>query len=157
MSCLFSYTLSVCWVLWLVCFSLWMCVLRDTPSPKLGAQVFFSVCVFTVSLLSHSLTHFPSLALFFPLLLPLLMSTCFLLLLLSSPSLSSHRGCVHSCQEGRRCLWSGLDKDQASPPCYPPSCSPSASPPPWENGCNLLPGRAPAPLLSVLPAVAAET
>lgn len=48
------------------------------------------------------------------------MSACFLLLLLfNSPSLSSHRDCVHSCQEGRRCLWSRLDKDQASPSCCP--------------------------------------
>lgn len=86
----------VCRVLWLVCFSLWMCVFRDTPSPKLGMQVFFFFCV---SLL-QSLAHFPSLALFFPLLLPLLMSACFLLLLLSSPSLSPPTGAV--CIPARR-------------------------------------------------------
>ncbi len=122
------------------CVFVCVCTFRDTPSPKLGKSFSLCVCV-SVSLL-HSVIHFPSLALFFPFLLPLLMSACFLLLL-SSP-LSSHRGRMHSCQEGRRCLWSGLDKDQASLPCYPPSCSPS--PPPWENGCTLLPGRAPAPL-----------
>lgn len=40
-------------------------VFRDTPSPKLGMQVFLCVCV------SASVTHFLSLTLFFPFLLPL--------------------------------------------------------------------------------------
>lgn len=103
MSCLFSYMLSIqreCAECCDWCVLASECVFRDTPSPKLGTQVFFSACVFTVSLLSHSLTHFPSLALFFPLLLPLLMSACFLLLLLSSPSLSPPTGAV--CIPARR-------------------------------------------------------
>lgn len=90
MPCLFSYVLSQ----WcsqstegvlsavigvFVC----ACTFRDTPSPKLGKS---SLCVYVCVCPSfiQSLTHFPSLVLFFPFLLPLL-SACFLLL--SSPSL----------------------------------------------------------------------
>lgn len=141
MPCLFSYVLSQ------------RCSRPSESVLSAGIAVFLSACVcsetlpllswaLSVSLLSiQSLTYPHSLFSFtyyFPSVCLLVSSSSFLL------SLSSHRGCMHSCQEGRRCLWSVLDKDQASPPRYPPSCSPS--PPPWENGCNLLSGRAPAPL-----------
>lgn len=117
MSCLFS----LCTLQWECveccdwCVFLCECVFRDTPSPKLGMQVFLCVSLLQSLTFSHSLFSFPS---YFP----SLMSASFLLLLLLllySPSLSSHRDCVHSCQEGRRCLWSRLDKDQASPSCCP--------------------------------------
>lgn len=62
-----------------------VCVCSETLPLLNWAGLFLCVCV-SVSLL-HSVTHFPSLVLFFPFLLPLLMSACFLLLLLllSSP------------------------------------------------------------------------
>lgn len=95
-----------------------VCVFGDTPSPKLGMQVCVCVCVCLLQSLTFSRSLFS-----FPPYFPSLMSACFLLLclllLFYSPSLSSHRDCVHSCQEGRRCLWSRLDKDQASPSCCP--------------------------------------
>lgn len=77
MPCLFSPALSIQWECveccdW--CVFLCACVFRDTPSPKLGMQVFLCVS------LLHLVTHFPSLTLFFLLLLPLFMSACFLLL-----------------------------------------------------------------------------
>lgn len=99
--------MRVCWVPWLVCFFVSVC-LGTRPPLNWVCRSFVCVCVHLQSLtFSHSLFSFPA---YFP----SLMSACFLLLFYS-PSLSSHRDCVHSCQEGRRCLWSRLDKDQASP------------------------------------------
>lgn len=65
-----------------------VCVCSETLPLLSWAGLFLCqcVCVYVSVSLLHSVTHFPSLALFFPFLLPLLMSACFLLLL-SSPSL----------------------------------------------------------------------
>ena len=123
LSCLMSWLFSFC-ALWCErvecrdwCVFLRVCVFGDTPTPKLGMQVFVCArgCACVCFCFTH-FTHFLSLTLFFPFLLPLFNV---LLLLFYSPSLSSYRDCVHSCQEGWRCLWSGLDKDQASPSCCP--------------------------------------
>lgn len=143
MPCLFSYALSQ-----------W-CSQPSESVLSAGIAVFLPVCVCseTLPLLGWALSVSPS----FPF-SHLLSLTHSFLSRITSPlyvclfpppplfllPLSSHRGCMHSCQEGRRCLWCMLDKDQTSNPRYPPSCSPS--PPPWENGCNLHSGRAPAPL-----------
>lgn len=148
MSCLFSYVFSQrCSqssksVMIGVFLSVYM--FGDTPSLNLGRPFSPSSCVCLPASFSNSLSLTRSF---------LSLSTSPLYVCLFPPPppsffcpFSSHRGCMHSCQEGRRCLWSGLDKDQTSPPRYPPSCSPLSSPPPWENGCTLLPGRAPAPL-----------
>lgn len=77
-------------VSWLVCFCL--CTCSETLPLLIWAGLFLPLHV-SVSQL-HSVTHFPSLALFFPFLLPLFMSACFLLLLLLSSALSPPTGVV---------------------------------------------------------------
>lgn len=70
-----------------------VCMFRDTPSLKLG-----SLCLPPF----HSVTHLPSLTLFFHLLLPLCMSACFLLLL-SSLSPPTRAVCIPARRGGGVC------------------------------------------------------
>ena len=134
-----------------MCFCLCVCVLRDTPSAKLGRSIspslslLVSVCVCvcaSVSLL-HPVTHFLLTRSF----LSLFTSPLNVCLFPPPPffSLSPPTGavCIPARRGGGVCDPGSI---RTRPPPLPSWCSPSPSPPPWENGCTLLPGRAPAPL-----------
>ena len=109
----------------------------------LSLSLWVSVCVCASVSLLHPVTHFLLTRSF----LSLFTSPLNVCLFPPPPffSLSPPTGavCIPARRGGGVCDPGSI---RTRPPPLPSWCSPSPSPPPWENGCTLLPGRAPAPL-----------
>lgn len=115
--------MRACWVLGLLCFCR---TGRDRSWLKLGWNLSLFVCCSFIEPLTFSIRFY------FPF-------SCRLLFPFSPPTGAV---CIPARRGGGVCD-PGLDKNQASAPNRHAARPP---PPPWENGCTLLPGRALVPL-----------